>query len=149
MKSMTEVTRRPVWLGFVFAPLLTPLIFFLICAVYFLATGENHAGSSWITALGFFYLFGVPLGYLAIGLLGWPWIRLLRRWHRLRVGYVCLGAGIIGILAFASFIILIGSQPSERAVLTSGLTLAAGLVAGLLSGLIFCLISGVPFKSKD
>lgn len=148
MAAMTETTRRPLGLAFALTPLLTPLAFFPIGALYFLATGEYHAGSSWITSLGFFYLFGVPLGYLAIGLFGWPWISLLRRWHQLWAGYVCLGAGIIGALVFAGFITLIGTHPNAGAAFTSGLTIVGGLIAGLLSGLIFCVIAGVPLRSK-
>ena len=145
---MAETMRRPLGLAFCLTPLLTPLPFFLICAVYFVATGEYHAGSSWLTSLGFFYLFGVPLGYLAIGLLGLPWIKLLRRWHQLLAGYVCFGAGIIGVVALAAFITMLGAHPNAGAVFTSGLAIAGGLIAGLLSGLIFCLIAGVPWKAR-
>lgn len=148
MVAMTETTRHPLGLAFGLTPLLTPLAFFPICAVYFWATGEYHAGSSWLASLGFFYLFGVPLGYVAIGVLGWPWITLLRHWHQLSAGYVCLGAGIIGVVALAGLITLLGAHPNAGAVFTSGLTIVGGLMAGLLSGLIFCLISGIPWKAR-
>jgi len=147
MASTNTTTRRPIGLAFALTPLLTPLAFFPICALYFLATGDYHAGSSWSASLGFFYLFGVPLGYLAIGVLGWPLITLLRRQHRLSAGYVVLGASIIGALAFACFIVAIGTHPNPGAAFTSGLTIVGGLIAGLLSGIIFCLISGVPMTT--
>jgi hypothetical protein len=64
---------------------------------------------------GVFYLFGVPIGYIAMTVLGWPWINVLRRWHRLSADYVCLGAGIIGAVAFGGFITLIGTHPNAAA----------------------------------
>jgi len=146
---MPTLTRRPLGLAFALTPLVTPLAFFLICAVYFLATGEVHQGSSWLASLGFFYLFGIPVGYIALGLLGWPLIALLRRQHRLSAVYVCLGAGIIGAVAFAAFVTVIGTHPNPGAVFTSGLAITGGLIAGVLAGLIFCLIAGVPWRMKS
>lgn len=148
MAVVTE-SRRPLGLAFALTPLVTPLAFFLICAVYFQATGEVHRGSSWLASLGFFYLFGVPVGYLALGVLGWPLIILLRRRNRLSASYVCLGASIIGALAFAAFVIAIGTHPNPGAVSTSGLTILGGLIAGLLAGAIFCVLAGVPWKARD
>lgn len=147
MATMIE-PRRPLGLAFALTPLVTPLAFFLICAVYFMATGEVHQGSSWLASLGFFYLFGMPVGYLALGVLGWPLINLLRRQHRLSAGYVCLGAALIGALAFGAFITVIGTHPNAGAVFTSGLAWAGGLIAGALAGLIFCLIAGIPWKAS-
>ena len=148
MNTMME-TRRPLGLAYALTPWVTPLAFFCICAVYFQATGEVHQGSSWLASLGFFYLFGVPVGYVALGVLGWPLITLLRRQHRLSAGYVCLGAGIIGALAFAAFITVIGTHPNPGAAFTSGLTLLGGLIAGLLAGVIFCGIAGLPWKASE
>jgi hypothetical protein len=142
-------SRRPLGLAFALTPLVTPLAFFLICAVYFLATGEVHRGSSWLASLGFFYLFGVPVGYLALGILGWPLIIVLRRWNRLSARYVCLGASIIGALSFAAFVTAIGTHPTPGAVFTSGLTILSGLIAGLLAGVIFCVIAGLPWQARD
>lgn len=138
-------TKRPVWLGIALTPWLTPVIFIGLYAIYFIAMGYNRPGLSWLGSLGFSYLFGVPLGYVGVGLLGWPWVAVLRRWHKLMVGYVCLGAVVIGMLLFLLFGLLIGNpqyilkEPSQH--------LAIGFVIGLLSGLIFCLVAGVPWKN--
>lgn len=143
---MTAPTRRPLWLGFVITPLITPLMFLLVYAAYSSVMGFNRPGLSWFGSLVFSYAFGVPLGYLAMGTLGLPWIIKLRHWHRLTVSYVCAGAGVIGMVAFLAFALLVGSDHS----VFSGISerLAIGLVIGLISGLIFCAVAGVPLKPK-
>ena len=139
-------TRRPIWLGIALTPWLTPLAFIAIYAAYYVVMGYNRPGLSWLGSLAFSYLFGVPLGYLGVGLLGWPWVAKLRHWHKLTVGYVCLGACVIGMVLFVAFAALVGNYQNITGVLDQ---LVTGLVLGLLSGLIFCLVSGVPLKSND
>ena len=109
--------------------------------------GYSRPGLSWFGSLAFSYLFGVPLGYLGVGLLGWPWVIKLRHWHKLTVGYVCLGSCVIGMAIFVAFGALVGNY--QRVISGVFEQLGIGLVIGLLSGLIFCLISGVPFKSGN
>jgi len=139
-------TRRPLWVGIALTPWLTPLVFVALYAAYYVVMGYNRPGLSWRGTLAFSYLFGVPLGYLGVGL-GWLWVAKLRRWHKLAVGYVCLGACVIGVVLFVAFCALLGNYNN---VMTGVLEkLAIGLVMGLLSGLIFCLISGIPFKARD
>jgi hypothetical protein len=135
-------------LALVITPLLTPLAFFLAYAAYFLIMGYNRPGLSWIGSLAFMYLFGTPLGYVAIGVLGWPWVTKLIHWRKLTIGYVCGGACVIGMGAFLVFASLIrgDNQFSLNGVLQQ---LAVGLVIGLLSGLIFCVIAGVPAKCRN
>ena len=135
-------TRRPIWLGIVLTPWLTPMVFMGLYAAYFVVMGDNRPGLSWLGSLGFSYLFGVPLGYVGVGLLGWPWVAALRRWNKLTIGYVCLGAIVIGMVLFMAFGLVVGNphyiltDPTQQ--------LAIGLIIGLLSGFIFCLVAGVP-----
>jgi hypothetical protein len=145
---MMETTRRPMWLAVVITPWLTPMAFFPLYAGYFIVMGHNRAGLSWAGFLVFSYMFGVPLGYVAIGLLGWPWVVKLRHWHKLAVGYVCGGSCVIGMGFFMAFTaLLVGGnhQYSFEEILED---LLMGLVMGLLSGLIFCAIAGVPLQSR-
>jgi hypothetical protein len=146
MSSMT-ITRRPIWLALVITPLLTPLAFFLAYASYFFAAGYNRPGLSWAGSLAFMYLFGVPLGYLAIGILGWPWVTKLIQWQKLTVGYVCGGACVIGMGAFLAFAALIKGR-NEFSLNGVPQQIAIGLLIGLLAGLIFCAIAGIPIKSR-
>ncbi|WP_243039796.1 hypothetical protein [Dyella sedimenti] len=147
MSSIT-ITRRPIWLAIVITPLLTPLAFFLAYVTYFVAMGYNRPGLSWGGALAFMYLFGVPVGYVAIATLGWPWIASLVRWRKLTVGYVCGGSCIIGMFAFFLFATLISGN-KQFALSGTAQQLATGLVLGLLSGLIFCVVAGVPYKPRN
>jgi hypothetical protein len=123
------------------------LAFIPLYAAYFVIMGYNRPGLSWMGSLAFSYIFGVPLGYVAVGLLGWPWVAKLRCWHKLTVGYVCLGACVIGMGIFVAFGAVVGNYQSVLAGVAEQLII--GLVLGLLSGLIFCLISGVPLKARD
>lgn len=143
---MIASTRRPLWLGLVLTPLITPAVFVAGQALYFITMGYNRPGLSWSGALLFSYLFGVPLGYLAIGALGWPWVAKLRQWHRLTLGYVCAGAGVIGMLAFVAFVLAVGHTQSALDGL--GQRLVMGLVMGVIAGLIFCGVAGVPIRRK-
>jgi hypothetical protein len=130
----------------VITPLIVPAVFVGIYATYFSAMGFNRPGLSWSGSLLFSYLFGVPLGYLAIGALGWPWVTKLRQWQRLTVGNVCLGAVVIGMLSFFAFALVVGHTQS---ILQGAVErLAMGLTMGLIAGLIFCGIAGVPLRLK-
>lgn len=140
-------TRRPLWLGLVLTPLITPAVFIAVYAAYFSAMGYNRPGLSWSGSLLFSYLFGVPLGYLALGALGWPWVAKLRQWQKLTVGYVCAGAAVIGMVAFLAFALIVGHVQSPLDGVAERLVM--GLVIGVIAGLIFCGVSGVPLKSKQ
>lgn len=142
------LTRRPIWLALIITPLLTPLAFFLAYAAYFMVMGYNRPGLSWIGSLAFMYLFGLPLGYAAIGVLGWPWVTKLVHWQKLTVGYVCGGACVIGMVAFLAFTALISGN-NQFALNGVNQEIVTGLIIGLLSGLIFCAVAGVPVKSRN
>lgn len=144
--SLNASTRRPLWLGLVLTPLITPAVFVAFYALYYAVMGLNRPGQSWTGSLLFSYVFGVPLGFLAIGALGWPLLIQLQRWRKLAVGYVCAGASLIGVLAFLLFALLVGytHSPLDGFVERS----AIGLGTGLIAGLIFCAITGVPFKTQ-
>lgn len=142
-----NVSRRPIWLAFVITPLLTPLAFFFVYAAYVMVMGYNRPGLSWIGSLVFMYAFGIPVGYLTIGVLGWPWVAKLIQWGKLTVGYICGGACLMGMVAFTAFSTLIGSNDHIE---INGVIqkLLAGSVVGVLSGLIFCAVAGVPTARK-
>ena len=110
--------------------------------------GYDRPGLSWMGSITFMYLFGVPLGYLAITILGWPLVTMMAHLNKLTIGYVCGGACVIGMVVFTAFFALTrgNSQFTLSGVIQD---LVTGLIIGLLSGLIFCAIAGVPIKSRD
>lgn len=139
-------TRRRVWLAVVVTPLLTPLAFFVVYAGYFHIMGYSRPGLSWVGSLMFMYLFGLPVGYVAISILGWPWIVALRRWRKLSLGYVCAGACVIGAVTFTAFSSLMNGASNFTGATVIEM-LAAGSVMGLLAGLIFCGLARVPLRN--
>ncbi|RDS85912.1 hypothetical protein DWU99_01140 [Dyella psychrodurans] len=136
------VSRRPLWWGLVATPWLVPVAFFPLALAYYALTGQHATASGWGGFLGFAYLFGVPLGYVALAVLGWPWVSVLQRWNKLVTPYVCAGACVIGAVAFEVFAALVGTAQRNTTEV-----LGIGLVTGLLAGLIFCAVAGVPFRS--
>lgn len=146
MSPVTK-TSRPIWVAFALTPLVTPLAFFLIYAAYFMTMGYNRPGISWNGTLLFIYIFGAPVGYVSIFVLGAPWIFLLKRWNRLNYGFVCLGSSFIGMIAYSVLVSLLNTGLN----FTCGDMLqnvSIGLSVGLLSGIIFCAIAGVPIRIK-
>ena len=121
-----KAARRPIWLALVVTPLLTLAAFFLVCVVCFFINGYNRSGLSWIGSFAFMYLFGVPIGYAAMAVMGWPGIRLLIRLDKLTVGYLCIGAGVVGMASFLILTMLINGNVSlESAGLGQELFLGA------------------------
>ena len=145
MSSMTS-TRRPIWLAFVFTPLLMPLALWLVFATYLMTVGHDQSGVSWSGHLAYMYRLGVPAGYVTLGALGGPWIATLIHTKKLNVGHVCVGACIIGwVSSFLLAGMIDGTQFMSSGVIQKA---GSGLVVGLLSGLIFCAIAGVPVKLR-
>ena len=142
-----NVTARPLWIAYVVTPLATPLAFFVVYFIYFHAMGYDRAGLSWPGALLFMYVFGVPVGYVAIGALGRPWINRLIRWRKLSWGYVCAGACVIGAVALPVAVGLLNDVTTVEPGWLAG-QLAMGLAMGLLAGVIFCAVAGVPAGSR-
>lgn len=146
--SPMNLTRRPVWLGFIATAALTPLVIFVVYAIYFFAMGYSRPGLSWVGSLAFTYLFGAPVCFAAIVGLGWPWVSTLIRWNKLGVANVCAGSVVIGVVAFAAFKVVVAGLDQ----LTIGYMLrlvGTGSLIGLISGLIFCAVAGVPMRSRN
>ncbi len=125
-------------------PLLTPLVFLLMNAVYNAFIGHATGRDATTTLSAFTYAFGVPVAAVAMLAFGWPWIAWLTHRGRLDVAHVCAGASVIGAIALVVF---------ARAMVhgdhfTNGVARFAlvGLIVGALSGVLFCVIGGVPTR---
>ena len=144
--STIKLTRGTIWVGILVTSLLTPLAFFVVYGLYDLVTGSGQAWQAWALSLGFTYLFGGPIAFLALAVLGWPWLIALTRWRRLTVAYVCAGAGAIGMVTFVvAAALLRGGWPFNLSMLLE--QFCTGLLMGLISGAIFCAVVRIPMRS--
>ena len=143
---MIKLTRGRIWLGILVTSLLTPLAFFVVYGLYDLVTGTDQAWQAWALSLGFTYLFGAPIAFLALTAFGWPWLIALTRWRRLTFAYVCAGAGAIGMVTFVvAAALLRGGWPFNLSMLLE--QIFTGLLMGLISGAIFCAVVRIPMRS--
>jgi hypothetical protein len=124
---MDVVSAKIVWprliLGYVIAPLIVPLVYFIFAA----ATGRNYGASE---LAGTLLNYG-PYAYLFALLLGMPAFWLLRRNGYAGLWSCALAAGAIGLLGAGLFSI-IGLKVEGVIV---------GTLAGALAGAVFYLIA--------
>lgn len=143
--STVILSQRRIRIGLINTSLSLPLVFFLAHLLYYFAVGDNRPWQAWVLSLGFMYLFGLPVTFVALAALGWPWLTVLARWRKLAVGYVCAGAGAIGAIIFVLVLTAFrGRWPSALDAVIE--QLGTGFVLGLLSGLIFCAAARVPMR---
>ncbi len=82
--------------GIIVAPLLAPLVFYLISRVVTAVTqGEGDPITIQIA-----YLYGAPIAYLVAIVLGLPTLVLMRRLHLLRLHHAVVAGIVLGWLPF-------------------------------------------------
>jgi hypothetical protein len=118
------IMRLRVILGFVIAPLIAPLAYFLLSA----ATEPNHGSSE---LAGTLLTYG-PYAYLFALLLGVPAFMLLRRSGYAGVWSYALAAGVIGLIGAWLF--------STIGLKVEGV--GVGAVAGVVAGVVFYFTAG-------
>lgn len=89
-------------------------------------------------AMLFVFLFGVPISYIAMLLLGLPYLMWLRSKGWLSWLSVCMGAAVLGSAIWAAAWGF-GRQPQP---LTH--TIPIGALIGLVVGVIFSLVANLP-----
>jgi hypothetical protein len=126
---MDTMSARIVWprviLGFVIAPLIVPLAYFIFAA----ATGRNHGASE---LAGTLLTYG-PYAYLFALLLGIPAFWLLRKSGHAGLWSFALAAGAIGLIG-AGLLSAIGLKLEGVYI---------GTLAGVLAGAVFYLVAGL------
>jgi len=143
--SSVMLSQRRLWAGTIVTSLSIPFVFFLANFLYYSAMGDSWPWNALLGSLGFTYLFGLPSAFMALVFLGWPWLKVLARWKKLSVRYVCAGASVIGAIVFVvTLTVLRGRWPSELNILLEQLGKGFGL--GLLSALGFCAAARVPMR---
>jgi hypothetical protein len=124
---MEAISAKIFWprvvLGYVIAPLVVPLAYFVVAA----ATGRNYGASELVGTL---LNFG-PYAYLFTALLGLPAFLLLRRSGHLELWSIAVAAGVIGLLG-AGLMSAIGLKIEGVLV---------GALAGVLAGVVFYLVA--------
>ena len=139
--DISVFTKRPFWLGVTVAPWAAPLALFLIGSSRSLANGGVGGSADWRFAAWAFLSVGLPISYLAMGLLAMPYLLWLRKRASLTWLNICIGGTVIGAAAFPAALLLVSG--------TSSLALALpGAGLGLLSALAFCAVTGPNNSSK-
>jgi uncharacterized membrane protein len=106
--------------------------------------GEIHPFMTWVGWLLFTMLFGAPTAYLAMGILGWPCVVVLKRYQRLHLMEVSIASAIIGAIVFPAFVAAILIGETTRALLTVHAPI--GVATGITAALIFSSIAGLPVQ---
>jgi hypothetical protein len=124
---MDAISAKIIWprvvLGYVIAPLIVPLAYFIFAAV----TGRNYGASELVGTL----LNYGPYAYLFAALLGIPAFWLLRRSGHAGLWSFALAAGVIGLIG-AGLMSTIGLKVEGVLV---------GTLAGVLAGAVFYLVA--------
>ena len=89
-------------------------------------------------AMVFIFTFGLPISYIAMLLLGVPYLRWLHSRGWLSWGPVCLGAAVLGSAIWAAAWGF-GRQPQPLMR-----TIPVGALIGLVVAAIFCLVAKLP-----
>ena len=132
----SSLTRRPILVGALVAPLGGPpalLLYQLISD----SISHGRIGLQYLPAILLIYLvFGVPVSYISMAVLGLPYVAWLRRTGRLTWLSVCGGAAALGAFALPTALWLLSktSQPSFENMIGGGL-------AGLACGALFCVVA--------
>jgi hypothetical protein len=133
--------KRPIWLGFLIAPLAAPLAFIVVLAAYDAASGGIEDIIRFLKGTVIFFIIGVPISYGAMLVLGLPYVLWLKRLGRFTSNYICLGAIVSGAITFTAY--WAGGRNLPQPLVYYSLL---GSLLGLVSGLVFVATVG-PNKS--
>jgi hypothetical protein len=135
------VNRPSILKAVLIAPLGAPLsITFMAAWESVSLSGLSGLGDLPVAAL-LFFLFGLPVSYGAMLILGLPYLVWLRSNGCLTWSSTCVGAAILSSALWSGYWQLSLRRPS----LTH--TIPAGMLIGLVVGVIFSLIAGLPSRS--
>ena len=138
--SMSAMTNKPsIWKAALIAPLGVPLSITLSIVL----ESVWHLGLSGLRDLPIVvlavFLFGLPISYGVMLLLGVPYLMWLRSRGWLSWVFVCIGAAVLGSAIWAGYWQLSLSPPP---LLTR--SIPVGALIGLVVGAIFSLVAKLP-----
>jgi len=137
--AMTE-TKPSIWKAALIAPLGVPL------SIVFAAACESvsNLGFSGLADLSatvlLVFLFGLPISYGAMLLIGLPYVIWLRSRAWLTWAFVCIGAAVLGSVIWAGYWQLSLRPPSLAR------TVPAGALIGFVVGVIFSWVAKLPSR---
>jgi hypothetical protein len=135
--------RRPFWLGILLAPWAAPAVSMLVVSVeHFTLAGPADPTGLLATAV-FVFMFGVPIGYAAMVLLGLPYALWLRATGRLTYAWICAGSALAGAIAFTA--VGIADKGADNVSIKA---ILLGAVFGVIAGASFGVAVGPNSSSK-
>ncbi len=141
-------TKRPIWLGFLIAPLAGPALYTIGAGILDYESVTNNV----IGFLGHFIVFTIflsPFSYIAVILLGGPFIYYLKTKNKLTFWRCTIGAIPLGVLSFPLLGLIFNFDSLKELFINFEFTykeLVEMSIAGTLGfsvSTIFCLVVGI------
>ena len=136
------VNRKPIWKAVLVAPLAAPLSIAFVAAWESVSLSGLSGLQDVPVAALFFFLFGVPISYGVMLILGLPYLVWLRSKGWLTWVPVCAGAAVLGAAAWSGYWQLSLRPPSLAS------TIPIGALLGLVVGVAFSLAAGLTIRSS-
>jgi hypothetical protein len=133
--------------GGLLAPLVAPLAFFCVMMVLSVVRDGAALGlHNWQAGILFVTVFILPVSYVAMWVVGIPYIYWLRSICHLSILNVSMGALVFGVIAAWIFQWIGKANPLDMVALGHGALFGAPL--SLSVALAFCWIVGVPVSKN-
>jgi hypothetical protein len=129
------VPKQPVWKAALIAPVAAPLAITAAAAWEAVTLGGIAGLLDVPIAALFFFAFGLPIAYMAMLVLGLPYVLWLRSRGWLTWAPVYAGSALLGAAVWAGYWQLSIRPPSPIK------TLPVGAVIGVLVGIVFCWVA--------
>jgi len=132
--------RRPIWFAVLVTPWAIPIAI-VLWSIFAVLFTEGVSGLKDWPVLFAFLVFILPVTYVAMLIIGLPYVLWLRGRGALTFPLVCIGAVLAAIVVVPVFGWLTGPHipPSGASILLSS-------ALGLLSGLVFCIAAGITIR---
>lgn len=144
--------KRPLWIGFSFAPVAAPLLY-VLWALFFwtdptpkqeFSEFDSYALSVWV----FSFVFHSLTSYVICLVIGIPLILTLRRFNKLSFWWVVLLATLLGAIAFVGvfFLVLAIAEEFRGNIWFEILRfMGFGGALGFSVATLFCLLVGITY----
>jgi hypothetical protein len=141
---MPRTHTQPLWFAGLVAAVAAPFAYWVVLVVIELSIHGFSISEEIMRGLGMMAMFGVPLSLIVMFMFGFPLALLLRKLDRLSALNLCGGAVVIGAV-MAAVIAKLFSPSNPVDVM---LPLLGG-ATGLFAGIVFCLVGGIPFRTRS
>jgi len=149
MNSKRTDTSRPLWLGFIVAPLSAPLLYALWHAFFFVdASPKQEASEAYPLVMAFVF---VPASYVASLAVGLPLVLVLRRAKILTFWSVASLALPLGAAAMTLAMLcmwLVSDQTKGNVWPFLAGSAGIGAILAFAVAAVFCWVVGIPGRSR-